>query len=577
MISHIKKYIEAHPYQTLFISTFILFFLSMAHGIGITFVGDYAVYTGMSQNLFHGGTLYQTAIDTKNTGFFFIYYYLIYLPYASFFATTEFLHVWHAVVTLFWYFGLSALIYNILKPFYHERLCLFSALAFHLFNLGNRHSLFFNQPQATLMIMLILSLFIVHTYASQKFWHHTIYGVLIAFCFLLSTPYIILALLVPIFAFYRYKQEKRWDRFILRGVFAFLGFILGLVPFFVYYISRNALEDWWFFNFYYPQHIYLSHAYLFVLSGFQITPFLALPFLSKTKNVVRKAILIYLSCFIVPVVLFLMVLPSLSSFDYEGFEKAKLSSNLLLRLFLTPVDIPLPSFIAKPATVLLSFFTGVNYLVLHTPTSIYHHYLVAVIFCASIFALVRKNYPPFPLFVLGITTLAARFLLSKGSGGDSYNMYALWILWLPFIISVSSANFAKIQKVIFFMSYGVAVVYLFILNIFPIERVNSYSQQVRAIVRANPDKTPSVLVFPWGYSYSTKWKLTYYNQHENYRSTYEEVIAAQNPEALLMINSPDFITNQARYAPVLTNYQKVTDDLYTLYLRKDTITSWKLP
>ena len=68
-----------HPYKV--ISAFVLIFFSFLALQGFCFFWweDAEIYLNIAQILFHDGILYKDAIDTKNIGFLFFWYFM-YFP-----------------------------------------------------------------------------------------------------------------------------------------------------------------------------------------------------------------------------------------------------------------------------------------------------------------------------------------------------------------------------------------------------------------------------------------------------------------------------------------------------------------
>ncbi len=245
----LQKYITNNTYKILFLGAVYYFFTILITRPALIYIGDLAVYIEISQNLFSGGVLYQTAIDIKNMGFFFFFYYILYMPYALLFTTMEYFFVWQAIFLTFWYFGTAVLIYQILLHIYDKYLSTLSAFIYFIFISSAGHTFFINQPQIALVIYLLLILYILKTFKEDLYRHYFGYGVLLGLSFSTSSPYAFLVFIVPALAFIQYSKDKLFLKVVYRGCSAFAGFLLALLPFFIYFYNHNAISDWWYWNF----------------------------------------------------------------------------------------------------------------------------------------------------------------------------------------------------------------------------------------------------------------------------------------------------------------------------------------
>ncbi|MGL5956487.1 MAG: hypothetical protein ACRC0X_07805 [Brevinema sp.] len=255
MISFLQIKILKHPYISLLLCSFYFFFLlifSQTHG---GWIGDLYVYIEIAQNLHSGGVLYQSAIDTKNMGFFFFFYYIIYLPYALIFSTMEYFFRWMGLFLSIWYFLTSVLIYRILLPLYNNALALLSSCFYFVFLAATPHSYFVNQPQIAIFFHLLL----IFAIMQQKDTRYFLYGWILGICFSLASPYAFLVLTIPILALISYTQDKKFIAVVQKGGVAFLGFLIALLPFVWYLLYTDSIADWWYWNFTFPTSIYSSY------------------------------------------------------------------------------------------------------------------------------------------------------------------------------------------------------------------------------------------------------------------------------------------------------------------------------
>ncbi|MGL4346901.1 MAG: hypothetical protein ACRCR9_02300 [Chitinophagaceae bacterium] len=254
MISFLQNKILRHPYISLLLCSFYFFFLLIFSQINLG-IGDLHIYLEVVQNLHSGGVLYQSAIDTKNMGFFFFFYYIIYLPYALLFSTMEYFFHWMGIFLSLWYFLTSVLIYRILLPLYNNALALLSAcFYFVVLTACSPWSYFINQPQIAVFFHLLLIFVIMQ----QKETRYFLYGWILGICFSLASPYAFLVLTVPILALISYTQDKKFIAVVQKGGVAFLGFLIALLPFVWYLLYTDSISDWWYWNFTFPTTLYNS-------------------------------------------------------------------------------------------------------------------------------------------------------------------------------------------------------------------------------------------------------------------------------------------------------------------------------
>ncbi|MDK2818203.1 MAG: hypothetical protein KFW21_02000 [Spirochaetota bacterium] len=259
----IQKFCINHPYIILFLSVLYYFSFILFNQIHMNWIGDLYIYIEIAQNMFSGGVLYRDVIDTKNIGFFFFFYYIIYFPYALLFSSMEFFFVWQAIFLSLWYFVVAIMIYHILLPIYNKKLSLGASFLYLIFIAYPPHSYFINQPQIALFGHLLLILVIMNTYHKNSLFYYMIYGVILGFSFSISSPYAFLVLIIPILALIQYQKDKIFMNIIQKGIIAFIGFLLALLPFVIYLYCTNSFSDWFYWNFTFPTSIYSSRAYTF--------------------------------------------------------------------------------------------------------------------------------------------------------------------------------------------------------------------------------------------------------------------------------------------------------------------------
>ena len=270
-----------HPYKV--ILTFILIFFSFMALQGLYFLWwtDAEIYLNIAQVLFHDGILYKDAIDTKNIGFLFFWYFM-YFPYATLFDTMQFFPIWHGLVLSSLYFGIGALSYTIANQLYDNKLSLLSTLAILFIIFGNRHSLFINQPQVAVLFILFFLLYLHKTFTTQNYLNFFIYGILLAVAFSFAHILAPLVLIVPFLVIQKdIIIDKKHLIAFYKCILAGLGFFCIIGVFFAYLYYNNALNDWLYWNTVYPLTIYtkssLSSILLIFLSLFGIGNNLILP------------------------------------------------------------------------------------------------------------------------------------------------------------------------------------------------------------------------------------------------------------------------------------------------------------
>ncbi|MGL4676517.1 MAG: hypothetical protein ACRCWI_02475 [Brevinema sp.] len=306
MISILQSKVVKHPYIILLFCSFYFFFLMIFYQIHFGWIGDLYIYIEIAQNIYSGGILYQSAIDTKNIGFFFFFYYLIYLPYALIFSNMEYFFHWMAISLSIWYFLTSILIYQILLPIYNKSLALLSACLYFIFMAANPYSYFVNQPQIALFFHLLLIYVIMQK--KDTIPRYFLYGWILGLCFSMSSPYAFLVLTIPIIAFVSYLQDKKFIPILYKGGVAFLGFLIALLPFILYLLKTHSIVDWLYWNFTFPTNIYSSYKSTYsdpmplnffakFKSALLSTLGKSIVLSSKTVDTVTQHLMLYTVCF----------------------------------------------------------------------------------------------------------------------------------------------------------------------------------------------------------------------------------------------------------------------------------------
>ncbi len=210
------------------------------------YIRDFQIYVNVAQSMDSGLVLYKNAIDTKNMGFFF-FVFGIYKIYKLFFTDMSYFYVFTNIVLYLIYIITAFLSYNIVYSLYKKHVqsfcySIFTILFFALIH----HAWFLNQPQFSLVFALILTLLIIQKEENFNFKDYFIYGIILGITVSTASPYIGLTLIIPILA---YKDDKNILSIIKKSIIAFIGFLLPLVPFFIYFLKNDALSDWWYINF----------------------------------------------------------------------------------------------------------------------------------------------------------------------------------------------------------------------------------------------------------------------------------------------------------------------------------------
>jgi len=264
----INKILKSYPYLVILISVLYLFSQFLFQNIDRGSYVDFKVYINVVQSLTSGGVLYQSAIDTKNMGFFLIFF-LIYKLYTYFFLDLAYFYIFQATFLSILYFGIGGLIYKIISIVWNKYYGLSISCLSLIFLSTMEYTYFINQSQTALFFHLLLIYILIKTVNTQTFLHFLYYGILLGICFSIASPYVFLTLIIPIIAIQKYVRDKSIRLLIGRCLISFLGFLLSLLPFFLYFYSHNALSDWGYWNFSFVAYTYTND--LSLLNRFLLT------------------------------------------------------------------------------------------------------------------------------------------------------------------------------------------------------------------------------------------------------------------------------------------------------------------
>ena len=242
----IKK-LKLSPESYILIMVLLLFTIKLLQYKNLGSYGDFFVYNNIVQSLSGGAVLSKTAIDTKNMGFFAVFYFL-YKPYSLIFSTMEYFFLVQALFLTFLYWGIGVLIYKIVELIWNQKTALFTTFLALSFLATTEFVYFINQPQTALICYLLLIYILLKTQDDQSLKNFFIYGILLGLTTVMSTPYIFLTLIIPIISFIKYREDKNAFLFIKRCFISFAGFILVWMPFFLYFLVNDALLDWFYWN-----------------------------------------------------------------------------------------------------------------------------------------------------------------------------------------------------------------------------------------------------------------------------------------------------------------------------------------
>ena len=252
----IKK-LRISPNIYILMMVLLLFTIKLLQYKNLGSYGDFFVYNNIVQSLSSGSILYKTAIDTKNMGFFAIFYFL-YKPYSLIFATMEYFFLVQAFFLTFLYWGIGILVYKIVELIWDQKIALFTTFLTLSFLATTEYVYFINQPQIALFCYLLLIYILLKTQDNQSLKNFFIYGLLLGLTTVMTTPYIFLTLIIPIISFIKYREEKNTFLFIQRCLISFAGFILVWMPFFLYFLVNDALLDWFYWNWSFSTSSYTS-------------------------------------------------------------------------------------------------------------------------------------------------------------------------------------------------------------------------------------------------------------------------------------------------------------------------------
>ena len=226
-------------------SIFGWFLFANIGGIHPELISDFEIYIKVAQAL-ENNTLYQQSVDTKNTGFLFLFYFF-YKIYAFFNIDLSNIIIWSHGFLFLLYFTSSLFIFHIINNLTNsKKWALVTAIVYLLYISILEHSYIINQPQVALIIILYLLLKISDSNFVYNYKNYFCLGLLLGFSFIFCTPYVTIVLFIPIIA---YIQEKNFQSCFLNCSVAGIGFFVALLPFFIYFLTNNALADWWYWNF----------------------------------------------------------------------------------------------------------------------------------------------------------------------------------------------------------------------------------------------------------------------------------------------------------------------------------------
>ncbi len=235
-------------YFILLFSTFSIFGWFLFANIGGLYRdprGDLEIYIKIAQAL-EQNTLYQQSVDTKNTGFLFFFYFF-YKTYTFFNTDLSNILIWNHSFLFLLYFASSLFIFHIMNNLTDsKKWSLLTAIIYLLYISILEHSYIINQPQIALLIILYLLLKISDTAFVYNYKDYFYLGLLLGFSFIFCTPFFPVILFIPIIS---YIQEKNLQSWFMNCSIAGLGFFIALLPFFIYFLTNNALSDWWYWNF----------------------------------------------------------------------------------------------------------------------------------------------------------------------------------------------------------------------------------------------------------------------------------------------------------------------------------------
>lgn len=259
MLQKLPDLLRRHPYSFLFILMLLLLgpFMFAPSNLRPWHQGDLSIYINVAQNMFSGGVLYRDAIDTKNMGFFFLFYGL-YALYAQFFTTMAYFFIFHAVFLFLWYWLFACLFYKTLCMVYSPLWAwLSSASIFAVFFIFN-FMYFISQPQVALMLHLLYVYTALRLKDNRGLGKYGILGALLGLSFAVSAPYGLLVFTIPIIAAMEESLAVDFSKYIKKGVAAFFGFVLPVLPFFLYFHYHRAIDLWLYWNLEFPRTTYLN-------------------------------------------------------------------------------------------------------------------------------------------------------------------------------------------------------------------------------------------------------------------------------------------------------------------------------
>ena len=235
-------------YCILLFTTFSIFGWFLFANIGGVYpalTSDFEIYIKIAQALEHN-TLYQQSVDTKNTGFLLLFYFF-YKIYTFFNTDLSNMVIWSHSFLFLLYFTSSLLIFHIINNLTNsKKWSLITAIIYLLYISILEHSYIINQPQIALFIVLYLLLKISDSNFVYNYKNYFCLGLLLGLSFVFCTPYITIVLFIPIIAYIQEKNIQSW--FITCSIVG-IGFFVALLPFFIYFLTNNALADWWYWNF----------------------------------------------------------------------------------------------------------------------------------------------------------------------------------------------------------------------------------------------------------------------------------------------------------------------------------------
>lgn len=278
------------------VSKLVYFFASSA------WMNDEYFYLQGGKEILDGRILYKDFVDIKPPLIFFLYAGIIKIfSYENALIGIKITNVFSQICTAYIFF-------KIIESFTSRKRALLSSFLMLLaLSIDNK-----NWPLNTMALSLLplglFSYFISKDHFRLNPKNLLSAGLFLGINFLLSTNYFVYLILLPIFMFF---MEFKVKEIVVKNVILFLGFLLPLLSFIIYFNYHNALQDWYWWNIkwasYYsaewPMYLKIPTALWTLFLSWQLIPIYFLGIIGmvtfyKNRNNIENTVYFFLILFV---------------------------------------------------------------------------------------------------------------------------------------------------------------------------------------------------------------------------------------------------------------------------------------